>query len=207
MGIKATKAKYPFRFIELLIRRGDMDIKTVRVHTCNQRSEGYIEKKCRCRKFVTHEVAAELMDDGYAKNIITLRKWIEIQIACPMCSGQEQFKRSCGMCGKTGVALVPKLYEEYGEDIYMRPFLKTPRTATVEEEHVEYAYVKGDKDAIKRIELYNELTLESLAGLGAAVIRKAHTGKVLETVVEGHPEPEDDPKKGHGRTYDYGRSI
>jgi len=178
----------------------------VRVHTCNQRSEGYIERKCRCRKFVSHEKATELMDDGYAKHIITLRKWIEVQIACPMCNGQDQFKRSCGMCGKSGVALVPKLYEEYGEDIYMRPFLKTPRTATIEEEHIEYAYVKGDKDALKRIELYNELTLEALINLGAALIRRTQPGKNSRTILSGRPEPEDDPKTGTGCRYDYGRS-
>ncbi len=184
-----------------------MEIKKIRVHTCNSEIEGYIQKKCRCRKFVTLEKAAELIDNGYANNIITSFNVIDVTEVCSVCAGLDLYKKSCKQCNKTGETSKKFSQAVYGEDIYMRPFLKTPRTATIEEEHVEYAYVKGDKDAIKRIELYQELNREALVELGAGIVRKTLTGKILEVVIEGHPEPEDDAKKWQGRTYDYGRSI
>jgi glutaredoxin len=184
-----------------------MEIKKIRVHTCNQEIEGYIQKKCRCRKFVTLEKATELMNDGYANNIIESFKTVDIKTICSMCAGMDAYKKSCTFCGKTGETLKKFAQAVYGENIYMRPFLKTPRTATIEEEHVEYAYVKRDKDAIKRIELYQDLNRQALVELGAGIVRKTVTGKVLEVVIEGHPEPEDDASKWQGRTYDQGRSI
>ena len=180
-----------------------MEIKKVRVHTCNQKSEGFIEGKCRCRKFVSHEKASELIDNGTAASIIVSFKRIEVKRVCPICNGLDNFKRRCHLCSSTGLVSEPEILYTYGEDIYMRPFLETPRTATIEEEHIEYAYIKGDRDAIKRIDLYNGLNKVALAQLGAAIIDK-RTGEVL---FEGTPEPKDDPKKGEGRTHDYGRSI
>jgi hypothetical protein len=205
MGLTATTATQPFDIS--LILKGDMEIKKVRVHTCNQKIEGYIADRCRCRRFVTREKAEEMMDDGYAAKVITSIRTVEIKEPCPICAGLENLKKSCNLCKKTGEALRKKCHAEYGEDIYMRPFLKTPRTATIEEEHIEYAYVKGDRDAIRRIDLYNGLNQAALAQLGAAIIRKTPTGKVIEIIFEGIPEPEDDPKTNTGRKYDWGRSI
>jgi hypothetical protein len=178
-----------------------MEIRKIRVHTCNSRIEGYIETKCNCRKFVTQEKADQLQEDGYAAKIITSYRTIQVDVVCPICEGGDRFMKSCHLCGKSGTILQDKVLFEYGDDIYMRPFLKTPRTATIEEEHIEYAYVKGDKDAIRRIELYHELEQYNLGRMGAEL---RNGGKV---VFEGKPEPENDPKNGQGRDYDYGRSI
>lgn len=180
-----------------------MEIKKVRVHTCNQRIEGYIVDRCSCRKFVTQEKAEQLKDDGVAANVITSYKTIDVEDNCPICDGADNFKKSCRVCGKTGKVLKKKNIFEYGEDIYMRPFLRTPRTATIEEEHVEYAYIKGDKDAGRRIELYHQLDQLSLVKLGAQ-LKDIKNGEIL---FEGTPEPEDNPKTATGRTYDYGRTI
>lgn len=181
-----------------------MELKKIRVHTCsNQRVIGYIEQKCRCRKYVTLEKAAELIDSGYAANVVKSFKVVEIKEPCSVCEGLEALKKSCSFCKKTGEVTASKTFFEYGEDVYMRPFLKTPRTATIEEEHIEYAFVKRDRDAIRRIDLYHVLNQEALALLGARIINS----RTKEVLFEGTPEPEDDPKKHTGRTYDYGRSI
>jgi hypothetical protein len=181
-----------------------MQIKTVRVHSCNPTNEGVIEnEKCRCRKFVRLDEAQALLDDGIARHIITSYKTVDTQENCPVCAGIENLKKSCSVCKGSGFITKPEILYTYGEDIFVRPFLRTPRTATCEAEHIEYAYIKGDKDAIKRIELYNILTQESLAELGATLINN-QTGEV---VVQGTIEPEDDFKKATGRRWDYGRSI
>jgi hypothetical protein len=177
-------------------------IKTVRVHTCNQQYEGYLTDRCSCRKFVTQQEADQLKDDGDAANIILSRKTIDVQAQCPICEGNARMKRSCRVCNSTGQATIKKEINEYGEDIYMRPILKTPRTATIEANHLEYAYVKGDKDAAKRIELYHELDQLALVKMGAQL--RSSNGEIL---FEGTPEPEDNPKKGEGRNCDYGRTI
>jgi len=180
-----------------------MEIKKVRVHTCNQKIEGYIAQRCRCRKYISEEKASELIDDGYAQNVITALKVIDIEEACPICGGLDTFKKRCHVCKNTGTASKKKLHIVCGEDIYMRPILKTPRTATIEEEHIEYAFVKGDRDAIKRIELYHGLNQAALAQLGAALIDI----RTREIIFEGTPEPEDNRDKRTGRKYDWGRTI
>jgi hypothetical protein len=180
-----------------------MEIKKVRVHTCNQKLDGYIQAKCRCRKFVTLAKAEQLKEDGFAANVITSYKTIEVEDKCPICDGLDNLKKSCKVCNSTGIVLKQKTHFEYGSDVYMTSVMKTPRTATIEEEHIEYAYIKIDKDAIRRIELYRHLDLLSLAGLGAE-LRDPKTGDIL---IEGTPEPENDPKTATGRLYDYGRSI
>jgi hypothetical protein len=180
-----------------------MEIKKVRVHTCNQKQEGYIERKCRCRKFVTPEEAVELIDDGIAAYVILAYRTIEIKEICPICVNTASLKRSCSFCNTIGEISKKKIHIDYGEDIYMRPVLKTPRTATIEEEHIEYAYIKRDRDAIKRIDLYHGLNQAALVELGASIINSI-TGEI---VFQGTIEPEDNLKKGTGRKYDYGRSI
>jgi hypothetical protein len=177
-------------------------IKKVKVHTCNQKIEGYVVDKCKCRRYVTNEKAEELIGDGFAAYVIKSLSTITVEEACPICAGTD-IKKSCRLCGKSGKVEREKVHLELGEDIYMRPFLKTPRTATIEEEHIEYAMVKGDKDALKRIELYNDLNQISLAKLGAE-LRNPKTGEI---VVEGTPEPEDDPEEWRGRNFDWGKSI
>ena len=180
-----------------------MEIKKVRVHTCTQRIDGYIEKKCKCRKFATLAKAEQLKDDGYAANVMVSYKTIKVEEPCPICNNEPNLTRSCGLCGKTGQVFKEKYLFEYGEDIYMTPFQRTPRTATVEEEHIEYAYIQGDRDAVRRIELYHQLDQLALAKIGAELT----DSKTKEVLLDGSPEPANNPKLATGRDYDWGRSI
>lgn len=180
-----------------------MEIKKVRVHTCNQKMEGHIVDKCRCRKFITVENAEQLIEDGYARNITVSIRWADVIILCPICAGEVKLRKRCHACKNTGEVSVSRPEIITGEDIYMRPFLKTPRTATIEEEHIEYAFIKGDRAALRRIEQYGNLNQRVLGELGAEV-RDQRTGNI---VIEGKKEPENDKSKGQGRKYDYGRTI
>ena len=203
MGHRATIAILPYDNLgQFTESKGDMEIKKIKVHTCNQKIEGYVVDKCKCRRYVTNEKAEELIGDGFAAYVIKSLSTITIEEACPICAGTD-IKKSCRLCGKSGKVEREKVHIELGEDIYMRPFLKTPRTATIEEEHIEYAYVKGDKDAIKRIELYNQMCQASLARLDAEL----HDSRTKEIMVEGKPEPENNAKKWEGRDFDWGKSI
>lgn len=179
-----------------------MEIKKVKVHTCNQRIQGDLSDKCRCRRFVTQHTASRLVDEGIAAYVVKSYKTIKEELKCPVCENIEDLKKSCSLCGKTGTVFDKKTIFEYGEDIYMRPFLRTPRTATIEKNHVEYAFIKLDKNARRRIELYHQLDQLSMAKLGAEL--RDSNGEIL---IEGTPEPKDDPKTATGRRYDYGRTI
>lgn len=186
-----------------------MDKKKVRLHTCDQvkerdlKPEGYIDGKCRCRKFVTVEKAEQLVDDGVALPIVLSWRTEDVDKPCPVCDSQEKFKKRCHLCNETGKVTETKVFLETGSDIYIRPILKTPRTATIEAKHLEYAYIKLDRDAQRRIELYHAADQMNFAKLGASLV-DSKTGEIL---FEGVPEPPDDPKKGIGRTFDYGRTI
>src|ERR1700684_1225904 len=130
-------------------------VKKIRVHTCaNQKIEGYIAERCRCRKFISTAKAEELKSTGFAANVIVSFKTIKVEEVCPICINDSNLKKSCKLCGKTGQLIKEKHVFEYGEDVYMTPFQKTPRTATIESKHTIYAYVQEDRDAAKRIELY-----------------------------------------------------
>jgi hypothetical protein len=176
-------------------------IKTIRVHTCDQRIDGYLEKRCTCRKYETQDKAQQLVDDGDADFIKISYKVVKVEVKCPICDGSG-LKKFCNVCLGTGLVSEDRDIFEYGEDIFMTSAKKTPRHPTIEAKHIGYAYVKGDKDAAKRIELYHELDQLELVKLGAQL--RDSDGEIL---FEGTPEPEDNPKKGEGRTYDYGRTI
>lgn len=186
-----------------------MERRKVRVHTCEQvkerdlKIEGALDGTCSCRKYVTLQKAAQLVEDGVARPIV-LRWWYdEIEKPCPVCDNQEKLKKRCRVCENTGKVNESKIFTETGDEIYMRPFLKTPRTATIEAKHMEYAYIKGDRDAQKRIDIYHTLDQISLAKLGASL----RDTKTKEILFEGTPEPENDKTKGVGRKYDYGRPV
>lgn len=186
-----------------------MERKKVRVHTCEQakeqglKIEGYIDGKCRCRKFVTLEKAAQLVEDGVANPVVLSWRTEDVDRICPVCDGQDKFKKRCRVCNETGKVTEPKVFLETGEDIYIRPFLKTPRTATIEAKHIEYAYVKADKDAKKRIDIYHTSDQMNFAKLGASLV----DAKTKEVLFEGTPEPKDDLKTGTGRKHDWGRTV
>jgi hypothetical protein len=193
-----------------------MDNTHVRVHTCKQidgeglRMEGLVTEKCRCRKFVSLAQAAEYILDGVALSVVLSVEPIEEKKICRICENDDRLKKSCDNCGKAGYVSETRLDVRRGEDIYMRPVKKTPRTATIEAKHIGYAFdtvspgsEDGPNRAKKRIDNYHVLDRIMLVELGAELVDKA-TGEVL---IEGTPEPPDDPKTATGRKYDWGRAI
>jgi hypothetical protein len=186
-----------------------------RVHHCISQeriAQGMEEppaKRCRCRKFISIAKATALVKIGEASWVVVGRKSGVEEIACRLCGGDPEVKR-CAHC--RGSAKETRLYEDdiYGNDIvytsrdpkdkaekkkrlWLAP--KTPRTATIESEHIERAYVDGNKDAQDRIEEYGRLIIDARAFVGL----DRHPAIV--------PEPVDDPIKFQGPTYDYGRSL
>lgn len=183
----------------------------VRLHTCDQvngdglRIEGLVDGRCLCRKFVSLAEAAQLIIDGAALSIITSADPIEEKKQCHICEGLENLVKTCDNCKKTGFVIEVRLDIRRGEDIYMRPVKRTPRTATIESKHIGYAYndSKRGSKASDRIEEYNYLDTIMLVDLGAE-LRDQITGEIVKP---GNPEPEDNPKLGTGRKHDYGRTI
>lgn len=188
-----------------------MENTQVRLHTCDQvngdglRIEGLVDEKCRCRKFVSLVEAAQLILDGAALSIIVSAEPIEEKKRCHICEGLDTLIKTCDNCKRTGFVTETRLDIRRGEDIYMRPVKRTPRTATIEAKHIGYAYndEKQGGPASDRIEEYNYLDTKMLVELGAE-LRDQRTGEVI---IEGTPEPENNPKIGQGRRWDYGRAI
>jgi hypothetical protein len=150
-----------------------------------------------------------MVKNGEARWIVLGRTQGEIDAVCPLCSADPEVK-NCANCRGSGKVRVTDIVEEYGEDIVLvsraavdkkerkyRPALamKTPRVATIEEEHIELAYVYGVKEAQERIEEYGRLILDA----------RMYIGKDRIPVIK--VEPPDDPETGTGRRYDYGRTI
>lgn len=181
-----------------------------RVHHCINQikvAEGTLEPpvltKCRCRKRVTLTEATRMVKNGEASWLVKTREYGTELAICDLCNGGEDVY-NCAQCGGTGTQLIESISEDYGNDIVLvsRPpadktekkrssalAAKTPRTATIEANHINLAYCLGNKAAQERIEEYGELNR-----------------KFLSSLIVGF-EPADDPKTGTGRNFDYGRSI
>ncbi len=193
-----------------------MDNTHVRVHTCKQidgeglRMEGLITEKCLCRKFVSLAVAADYILDGSALGVVLSVEPVEQKNRCRICENDDRLKKTCDNCGKTGYTTEIRLDVKRGEDIYMRPVKRTPRTATIEAKHIGYAFdtasLRGKRNsnrAKKRIDNYHVLDRMMLVELGAELI-DMKTGEVL---IKGTSEPPDDAKTASGRKHDWGRAI
>lgn len=186
-----------------------------KVHHCNDQikvAEDRMEppaKKCRCRKYVSLRVATQMVKDGEASWVVLARKYVPIMEVCSLCKSDPEVK-GCANCEGRGKVPGTEVIETEGEDIVLVSRLpadkrekkrssalaaKTPRVATIEEEHIELAYVYGVKEAAERIEEYGRLILDA----------RMYAGKA-RTVMIG-VEPENDPKTGTGRDYDYGRTV
>jgi hypothetical protein len=175
-----------------------------------QRFEEPPALKCRCRKQIPLSKATEMYKNGEAKWVVTKRTRTPGFEICSLCNGDPEMKK-CANCGGSGVQAGTELYEEYANDIVLvsraavdktekkyRPALamKTPRVATIEEEHIELAYVDGMLEAAQRIEEYGRLILEARLFVGP---KKNNVPGII-------PEPVDDPDEGTGRNCDWGRS-
>jgi len=147
------------------------------------------KKRCTCRQEVTPEEAKELIQDGEAVWIVIHRERKPFQITCTLCRGDKEVK-NCAECRGKGVLERYYTIDSYGDDIVAISIaLRTPRTPTVESEHIFRAYVDGYLPSQKRIEEYGRLNAE-----------------FTRSLIVGE-EPPDDPKTGTGRKYDFGRPI
>jgi len=186
-----------------------------KVHSCVSQemvAQGLEEppaKKCNCRKRISYKKADVMVKNGEARWCVTKRERGTRSITCSLCGGDPEVK-NCAQCEGRGAVIVPAVWDTYNFNIVLvsqasadlkekkyRPALamKTPRVATIESEHIERAYVEGVKAAADRIEEYGYLILEARAFIGP--------NKLPAIGVE----PENDPKKGVGRDYDFGRAI
>lgn len=186
-----------------------------KVHHCISQemvSQGIEEPpaaKCRCKKYIGLTVATQMVKNGEARWVVTKRTRGVEEERCRLCNGNLDVK-NCALCADSRKVMTHAVIEDYGEDIVLvsraavdkaekkyRPALamKTPRVATIEEEHIELAYVYEVKEAQERIEEYGRLILDA----------RMFVGKDRVPVIT--TEPDDDPETGQGREYDYGRAI
>lgn len=190
-------------------------MKDSRVHHCISQemvAQGLDEppaKRCNCREKRPYKVADEMVKNGEARWVVIKRERGTKEEVCPLCQGNDEVK-NCAQCADTRKIVVAVVWDTYKTDIVLvsqaaidkkekkyRPALalKTPRVATIESEHIERAYVDGNKEAAERIDEYGRLILEARSFIGPNKIPCIK------------PEPENNPNTGEGRDYDYGRTI
>ena len=187
----------------------------VKVHHCisqemvAQELEEPPAKKCTCRKSIGFKWADAMVKNGEARWIVVSRERGTQEVVCNLCGGSEEVK-NCAQCRGKGKMIVAVVWNKYSNDIVRvsqasinrkekkyRPALalKTPRVATIESKHIERAYVEGVKAAADRIEEYGRLILDA----------RMYVGPNRFPAIK--PEPENNPKTGEGRDYDWGRAI
>jgi hypothetical protein len=149
----------------------------VKIHHCVGQElviQGLAEppaKKCKCRERISLARATVLVDRGEAAWVVESRIYELGFIMCDLCRGDKTFK-NCPNCQNTGkverVLPWPKFNNEVVR-ISRRPIdpnerkqssglaIKTPRVATIEEEHIYRTYVEGKRSAQLRIEEYGDL--------------------------------------------------
>lgn len=128
-------------------------------------------KRCRCREFISNVEAQDLVNRNAASWIIIERVRGIREETCGLCHGDKDVK-NCAMCRGKGavlnvveediksydIVLISSKPKDAKEKKYRYALaLKTPRVATIEEEHIIRAYVDGNKEAQMRIEEYRNL--------------------------------------------------
>lgn len=194
--------------------------------------------KCRCRKFISTAEATQKVASGEATWVVLRRRVVTTKV-CRLCQADPEVK-NCANCGGTGRQGTNSVIEESGIDIVLVsrpqidekrrknepmsvegatprkfPAIQTPRTPTIESEHIEKAYsdslitdrvngmsirywAQNNKAALvarERIEEYGRL------------IQDARNFQGKDRIPTIKPEPGDNPARGEGRNFDYGRAI
>lgn len=129
---------------------------------------------------MTYKNARRLIDLGAAQWVIIRKDLIEIKRICPLCVNDNLLKKSCPNCNKTGevtftellpipgndIVMVTSGSGELGEEVFRSVMSKqTPRVATIEEAHIQRAYVNGYQEEIDRIEAYGQTNREFIRSL------------------------------------------
>jgi hypothetical protein len=207
-----------------------MENRKVLEHTCFQKEHPLSPVRCRCRKYVTTEIAAKLIAEGSAQYVV--KRWQDVisEEQCIICNGDDKLVRSCPACFKTGRARVLRQIPVFGEDIITSvgergkrltntTAKKTPRSPTIESNHILRAIgaVGGGQHAARdRWDEYEMLTLKERIRLLSPMM-PAKLFDAAWSIWEDDPslpfpfvlntEPENNLSQGTGRQYDYGRSI
>ncbi len=181
-------------------------MKKSRVHSCITQEMVAMQKieprrtKCKCKKEVDYKEADGMVKRGEALWFVVARERGFQETSCRLCNGREP-SSTCDICKGTGLMKNAAVWDTYTTDIVLVNHrtksnrVSTPKTPTIEEEHIERAYIEGNKEAKERIEEYGMLILEARAYIGP--------NKIPAIGVE----PEDNPKTFTGRKYDFGRAI
>lgn len=220
-------------------------MKTVRVHRgCIGQAKVVAQEAeppappCRCKKMISYEEANYKVSIGEAKWVVTSRERGTHIVLCRICARltDDKEKAHCDLCKGEGRITVPWVWDRpTDKEIVLtgrggKGFKqKTPRVATIEEEHITYAYVDKDKEALERIKEYANMEQWLFRDKGAAILVNI-TGKAAkeERVIHNglseppnkriaHPPGTITFKDGtkntqwwwetEGRDFDYGRAI
>jgi len=132
--------------------------------------------KCRCRKYISIAAATKIVERGDATWLVTKRTPV-LEDVCQLCGADPEVK-NCANCHGTGKQDVNGVIEEYGTDIVQvsrpdldekkrkhrmillkrtasqkKPAIKTPRTPTIEANHILRAYVPDIiQDIVKAVD-------------------------------------------------------
>jgi hypothetical protein len=200
-----------------------MEIDKIREHTCYQTKDPMSPKKCGCRKFITLEEARVKLALGLSQYIHVGRKPVDYEEACAHCT--PAFRKSCLSCSGSGVIKLRRYEPILGNEIIssvVTRTVKVKKSPTIESKHILRGLEETEwgKQAHDRWDEYQLLTLRQRIRLLVkgnpsteyfnAVFNEWIEGKINPMM--GFPlplryEPDDDPKEGTGRRYDYGRSI
>lgn len=178
------------------------------------------EIKCRCSKKISLKRATQLVRDGEASWVTAKRLRGERELTCRLCKGDKEVK-NCALCAGKGFTKEMFAEDTPGNDILLisrnpadtsdkKSFflkLRTPRTATIEQGHIEKAL--DLKEVSERVEEYGWMIQLMLHEQGAEIRQRKTPGRTPQTLpgFEGHPEPKDNRATGQGRSFDYGRAA
>lgn len=177
------------------------EIRKVIAHSCFQKGKGFLKdqplspRKCNCRQRVSVQEAAVEVSLGLAQYVVATTRAVEVEETCDLCT--EALRKTCKKCLGTGLIKVQKEVEVRGQDIIRTVSLdgkknilttQVKRSPTIERAHIERA-IEGNQAEQLRIELYG-----------------ASCKDFIKSLISGS-EPEDNPKTGTGRKFDYGRSV
>ncbi len=173
--------------------------------------------RCFCRKMIDYEEANARVRANSAMWIVIKRTRGEIEVDCPLCQNMTDIeKKTCARCKGTGRIMKPMVWDEYNNDIVETSTKRTPRVATIEEEHIFRSTVSDLSYASNRIEEYGDLIQKARAFIGPETCQ--HRDDVFcERCKPGGrgpgqipmilPEPLDNLETHQGRKYDIGEPI
>jgi hypothetical protein len=161
--------------------------------------------KCRCKRMMDWDEANAMVNEGFAKWVVTGRTRGVEEVPCRLCARMDaQERKTCGNCAGVGVVSEPRIWDTYNNDIVLITDgdlgfkEKTPRVPTIEAEHIGYAVLETGikaKQAQDRIMEYANLIQLELHKYGATIYLTGKDGKRQEVYLKGKKAP---PNKAVG---------